>query len=395
MTFNGRVILIVLDSVGVGEAPDSKEYGDEGSNTFANTARAVGGIHAPNLAALGIGNLSNIKGVSPTLSAKGAFGRMIERSAGKDSTTGHWEIAGLVLDKPFPTYPEGFPHDVIHSFERSIGRRVLGNCAASGTEIIAELGKEHMRSGSPIVYTSADSVFQIAAHEHIINTEDLYEMCRKARDLLQGEHGVARVIARPFVGEEDAFVRTANRLDFSLPPPRRTVLDLLSKTGIPVIGIGKISDLFAGRGITKSYPTPNNEIGIQKTIELIDSVQGPALIFTNLVDFDSLYGHRNDPEGYAGAIEHFDRRLPDVINSTRPEDILIITADHGCDPTMPGTDHSRELVPLLITGDRIKRHTSLGLRESFADVAQTIADIFLVGEVEAGVSFLNEIVSCI
>lgn len=387
---DGRVILIVLDSVGIGEAPDASLYGDEGSNTLVNTARAVGGLRLPHLARLGLGNLADIPGVPPTVEPEAAHGVMIERSRGKDTTTGHWEIAGLILDRAFPTYPEGFPPDVIRRFEEAVGRLVLGNKPASGTAIIEELGEEHMRTGRPIVYTSADSVFQIAAHEAVISRDELYAMCRTARELLQGEHGVGRVIARPFTGEAGRFQRTDGRKDFSLAPPRPTVLDRLDEHGVHVHAVGKISDIFAGRGIRTAVHTKDNMDTVDKTLQAMCEIQGPAMIFANCVDFDSVYGHRNDATGYARALEAFDARVPELRDALLPRDLLIIVADHGCDPTTPSTDHSREIVPLLVAGEGVLP-VALGRRQTYADVAASIAEAFGVPAPEAGTSFLAEI----
>lgn len=384
-----RFVIIVLDSVGIGALPDADKYGDEGSNTLVNIAKAVGGLTLPNLARLGLGNIAEIPGVPPAVESAGCFGKMAERSPGKDTTTGHWEIAGLILDRPFPVYPDGFPQELIEFFEEQIGRRVLGNKAASGTEIIAELGAEHMRTGYPIVYTSADSVFQIAAHEEIIPVEELYRICQVARKLLTGEHAVARVIARPFIGRPGAFTRTARRHDFSLAPPCPTILDVLKENGGTVLAVGKIRDIFAGRGITSALPTVDNMDGVDKTLEIMKE-NGRGLVFTNLVDFDMVYGHRNDVAGYAEALAAFDRRLPEIINALRPGDILIITADHGCDPTTASTDHSREYVPLLVYGQHIRSGVDLGTRQTFADVAATIAEVFQL-PFGAGTSFAGEI----
>lgn len=387
-----RVVLMVLDSVGIGEAPDAHEFGDEGSNTLANTAEAVGGLRLPNLAALGLGNLTQVKGVPPARLPRGAYGRMQERSRGKDTTTGHWEIAGVILDRPFPVYPKGFPREVIAAVEAAVGRRLLGNKPASGTAIIEELGEEHLRTGRPIVYTSADSVFQIACHEEVASREELYAMCAKARALLQGEHGVGRVIARPFTGRPGAFRRTEGRKDFSLEPPRPTLLDHLTGAGIPVFAVGKIGDIFAGRGITEGRPTAGNMETVDVTLEYLGSAPAPSLIFANCVDFDTIWGHRNDPEGYARALEAFDRRLPELLAGLRPRDALFIVADHGCDPTTPSTDHSRELVPLLVAGPRVRAGVDLGTRSTFADVAATLAEAFGVENPGPGESFWKEIV---
>lgn len=386
-----RVILIVLDSIGIGELPDSHLFGDEGSNTLKNTALAVGGLNIPNLQRLGLGNIEDIKGVAPSSNAIGNYGKMNERSQGKDTTTGHWELMGLILDKAFPTYPEGFPADLIREYEKLIGRKVIGNKVASGTEIIKELGEEHIKTGYPIVYTSADSVFQIAAHERVIPLTELYDMCEKARNLLTGEHAVGRVIARPFVGVKGDFIRTANRHDYSLIPDKN-ILNFIVESGHEVIGIGKIKDIYAGSGVSQSFSTQNNLDGINKIIE-VQKQDFKGLIFANLVDFDMLYGHRNDPFGYASALEEFDSKLPDIMANLKDEDMLIITADHGCDPTTPSTDHSREYVPLLVYGPKLKSNVNLGIRETFADVGQTVAD-YLGVEIDAnlaGVSFYKEI----
>ena len=383
-----RVIMIVLDSVGVGELPDAALYGDEGSNTLGNTAKAVGGLNLPNLGRLGLGNIIPIEGVPSTDTPAGAWGKMAEQSAGKDTTTGHWEIAGLILDKPFPTYPNGFPPEVIDEFEKAIGRKTLGNYPASGTVIIEELGEEHIKTGYPIVYTSADSVFQIAAHEEVVPLELLYEWCQVARQQLQGEHGVGRVIARPFVGEPGSFSRTSARRDFSLEPPTPTILDVLVENGIPVYSVGKIKDIFAGRGITEGVKTNNNQEVVDGVLRYMQSKDESMLNLRQLVDFDMLWGHRNDAEGYARGLEEFDKRLPDILNALRPDDILIILADHGCDPTTASTDHSREYVPLLVTGNKVKPE-NLGVRETFADTAQTIAEFFGVEFVSSGRSFAH------
>jgi len=369
------VIIIVLDSAGIGALPDAAKYGDSGSNTLGNTARAVGGLKLPNLGQMGLGLLSDIAGVPPVDKPTACYGKMAELSPGKDTTTGHWEIAGIILDRPFPVYPQGFPPEIIEPFKKRIGRDILGNKAASGTAIIEELGEKHMQTGRPIVYTSADSVFQIAAHEEVIPVEELYRICKIARELLTGEHAVGRVIARPFVGSPGNFKRTANRHDFSLAPPRPTVLELLQENRLEVAAVGKINDIFAGRGITKTIHTTGNMDGVDKTLQLMRQ-KVPGLIFTNLVDFDQQYGHRNDPRGYAAALEEFDRRLPEIINALGPEDVLFITADHGCDPTTPSTDHSREFVPLLVYGWSLKKGVGLGTRAGFSDVAATVADLF-------------------
>jgi phosphopentomutase len=385
-----RAVLIILDACGIGELPDAELYQDQGSNTIVNTAKAMGGLKLPNLKKMGLGNIASIPGVEPTDSALANFGKMAERSVGKDSTIGHWEIMGLVKEKPFPVYPKGFPPEVVEPFEKSIGRKVLGNKPASGTEIIKELGEEHLQTGNPILYTSADSVFQIAAHEEVIPTEELYRMCKTARKMLVGKHGVSRVIARPFVGKPGSFTRTERRKDFSLPPPSDTVLDLMKKRGIQVIGIGKIEDLYAGRGLSHSIHTKSNSDGMDKLAEAL-RVFKTGLVFINLVDFDMLWGHRNNPDGFAAGLEEFDRRLPEFTELLKKEDILMITADHGCDPTTPSTDHSREYVPLLVYGGSIASNRNLGTRESFCDVGATIAEIFGIKGTGYGKSFLKEI----
>lgn len=385
-----RVVIVVLDSVGVGALPDAHLYGDEGSNTLAHVAKAMGGLHMPNAGKLGLGNIISIQGVPSEEEPTGAWGKMAEVSKGKDTTTGHWEIAGIKLEAPFPTYPDGFPPDVIEAFETMIGRKTLGNYPASGTAIIEELGEEHMKTGFPIVYTSADSVFQIAAHEDIVPLEQLYEWCEKARAMLDGKHAVGRVIARPFVGEVGSFQRTPHRHDYSLPPLQPTVLDALLERGIPVYGIGKISDIFAGQGITESFPTKSNAAGISQVVELLEVKQESCLIFANLVDFDMLWGHRNDAAGYAKGLEEFDARLPEILDGLNRDDLLLIIADHGCDPTVPGTDHTREYVPLLVAGHDVIA-VDLGIRNSFADVAKTVADFFGVEFDTIGVSFLQDV----
>ncbi|MEW6770890.1 MAG: phosphopentomutase [Bacillota bacterium] len=370
-----KVVIVILDGAGVGALPDAARYGDAGSNTLGNLAEKVGGLDLPHLRSLGLGNIAPIKGVPPAANPAAAWGKMAERSPGKDTTTGHWELAGVVLDRPFPVYPQGFPPEVIDTFEARIGRRVLGNKPASGTAVIEELGAEHLRTGCPIVYTSADSVFQIAAHEEVIPVEELYRMCRIAREILTGEHAVARVIARPFTGRPGSFRRTERRHDFSLPPPRPTVLDALVSRGYAVVGVGKIQDIFAGRGVTRSIPVKNNPDNIQKTIAAVREM-APGLVFTNLVDFDTLYGHRNDPDGFARALKEFDSALPELMGAVAADGMLFITADHGCDPTTPSTDHSREYVPLLVWGPRLAGGVPLGTRATFADVGATIAAFF-------------------
>jgi phosphopentomutase len=382
------IVLIVLDSVGIGGAPDAADFGDEGSATLQHVASAVGGISLPNLGALGLGTLADIEGVPPW-HGEGAAGVMVEKSPGKDTTTGHWEIAGVILDKPFPTYPDGFPPEVIAAFEAAIGRTVLGNLPASGTEIIESLGPSHLGSGEPIVYTSADSVLQVAAHVDVVPLEQLYDWCRTARDLLVGEHEVGRVIARPFAGRPGSFTRTPDRHDFAVPPPP-TVLDALVEAGKEVVGVGKISDIFAGRGVTRSRPTTGNEEGVDIVLDEL-AAHPDGLIFANLIDFDQSFGHRNDPKGYARALEAFDARLPELRSALLPADVLIVTADHGNDPTTPSTDHSRERVPLLVTGPAVPGETDLGERATFADCAATIADLLEVGYRGPGASFASQI----
>ncbi|KHO60978.1 phosphopentomutase [Thermoanaerobacter sp. YS13] len=384
-----RVILIVLDSVGVGELPDAYKFGDEGSNTLGHVTEKTG-VELPNMGRLGLGNIIPLKSVPENPNAIGGYGKMAEKSAGKDTTTGHWEIAGLFIEKPFPTYPHGFPEEIIKEFEKRIGRKVLGNKPASGTEIIKELGEEHVKTGFPIVYTSADSVFQVAAHEDVIPLEELYRICEIAREILKDDHAVGRVIARPFAGTPGNFVRTGNRRDFSLKPFEPTVLDMLREEGYEVFAIGKIEDIFAGQGITRKNHTTNNDEGITATIKAMDDIK-KGLIFTNLVDFDMLYGHRNDVEGYAKALKHFDNRLQEIMGKLTKEDLLIITADHGCDPTTPSTDHSREYVPLLVYSPLMTHGVNLGVRSTYSDVAATIAEIFKVGPTKHGTSFLREL----
>jgi phosphopentomutase len=384
-----RVILTVLDACGIGELPDADKYGDVGSNTLVNTAKAVGGLNLPHLEKLGLGNIDSIPGVTPQEKTLGNFGKMAETSAGKDSTTGHWEIAGLILDRPFPVYPLGFPEKIIETFQKAIGREILWNKPASGTEIIKNLGEEHIKTGKPIVYTSADSVFQIACHEDVVPVDQLYRMCRRAREILTGENGVARVIARPFIGKPGFFKRTERRKDFSLPPPEDTILDIMKKNGFQVFGIGKIEDLFAGKGLTEAIHTKSNRDGVDKLIRVMKE-EFSGLLFINLIDFDMLWGHRNDVFGFARGLEEFDQRLPEILNLLREDDILFITADHGCDPTTPSTDHSREYVPLLVLGDKLKKGINLGIRESFCDIAKTLEEIFNLKGIKNGRSFWKE-----
>jgi phosphopentomutase len=386
-----RVILIVLDSVGVGELPDAASYGDEGSNTVGNIARAAG-LRVPTLRRFGLDRIVAIGGDSAPDSPIAAYGRMAEASPGKDSVTGHWEMAGLVLDRPFPVFPDGFPRSIVDAFEARIGRGTLGNKAASGTAIIDELGPEHMRTGKPIVYTSADSVFQIAAHEEVIPVADLYRYCEAAYDLVAKGHGVGRVIARPFVGIPGAFHRTANRRDFALTPFAPTLLDRLKDAGHAVVAIGKIEDLFAGRGMTAAVHTKSDEHGMDEVEKAMGST-AQGLIFVNLVDFDTIYGHRNVPEGYAANLERFDARLARLLPSLQRSDLLVVTADHGNDPTTPSTDHSREYVPVFLYGAGVRAGVDIGTRRTFADLGQTIAEVFRVGPLDHGTSFLRQVLA--
>jgi phosphopentomutase len=383
-----RVIWIVLDSVGIGEMPDAAQYGDHDVDTLGNIAR-LRGIRLPNLQRYGLGNIKPLTGIAPAAAPAAAYGKCTLASPGKDTTTGHWEMVGIHLAKPFPLYPNGFPREILDEFECRIGRVSLGNKAASGTEIIKELGEEHMRTGSPIVYTSADSVFQIAAHEEVIPLWELYKMCETARDILRGPNEVGRVIARPFAGAPGAFIRTANRHDYAVPPPKGMLLDKLEESGVFIHSVGKIFDVFLGRGIKDSDKTKNNADGMAKTLEAMNDTES-GLIFVNLVDFDQQFGHRNDIEGYGTALEQFDAWVPALEGALRDGDLAIFTADHGCDPTTPGTDHSREYVPLLASGRRVRAGVDLGRRASLSDIGQTVAENFGV-RIEHGTSFLPEI----
>lgn len=382
-----RVCILVMDGMGVGALPDAGRYGDEGSCTLGHVAEAVGGLRIPCLESLGLGNIIPLRGVSPVEHPAAAWGRMAERAAGKDTTSGHWELTGVVLKKPFPVYPHGFPPEVIEPFEARIGRKVLGNKPASGTVIIEELGAEHLATGYPIVYTSADSVFQVAAHEEVIPVPELYRICEIARELLTGEHAVGRVIARPFVGRPGSFQRTSRRHDLSLPPPEATLLDRLQESGYQVKAVGKVFDIFAGRGITEKIPATGNREIFERTVEAFRELE-EGLVFANLVDFDTLYGHRNDSQGLARSLQEFDSMLPGLLQLLGPGDLLAITADHGNDPTTASTDHAREYVPLLLTGPVVKP-VALGTRESMADLGATLAAYFGVpkgdGEVMADV----------
>jgi phosphopentomutase len=384
-----RVFLVVLDGVGIGELPDAGDYGDRGSHTLLHVAERAGGLRLPTLQRLGLGNLVALPGVDPVSSPGAARARLTERSAGKDSTTGHWEMMGLVLERAFPTYPDGFPLDLLERWCEKVGRGWLANCAASGTEIIQRFGEEHQRTGRYIVYTSADSVFQVAAHERTVRLEELYEACRIAREMLTGEHAVGRVIARPFVGEPGAYQRTARR-DFSLEPWAPTVMDRLCEAGLPVITVGKVDDLFAGRGVTDAIHTKDNPEGAEVLLDLVRR-PGEGLVFANLVDFDTLYGHRNDPAGFAAALEQFDAALAEFLPRLRDDEMVWITADHGNDPTTPSTDHSREYTPLLVAGPRVRAGADLGTRATFADLGATLAEMFRVTAPSRGTSFLKEI----
>jgi len=365
-----RTVLLVLDSVGCGALPDAAYYGDEQSNTLLHTAMAVGKLQLPTLERLGLGNILTLPEVQPTHSPEASYGCMMMASPGKDTITGHWEMAGIRLEQPFPLYPQGFPPEIMEAFEKRIGRKTLGNLPASGTEIVDLLGEEHLRTGSPIVYTSADSVFQVAAHDRVVPLEELYDICLGARELLQGRHRVARVIARPFTGDVGFFSRSAHRHDYAVLPPTPNLLTILHSGGFKVHGVGKISDIFGSVGIFASHPTKNNQEGLLVTEELLGKNEPDSFYFVNLVDFDSLYGHRNDPQGYALALQEFDSFLPRILWHLRPDDRLIVTADHGCDPTVPGTDHTREYVPLLVY-QRGRKGCNLGTRTSFADIAAT------------------------
>ena len=384
-----RITLIVLDSLGMGEMPDAAAWGDAGADTLGHICESRE-VSLPHLRGWGLGNVRRLSGVAPAERPRASYGRCALRSNGKDTTTGHWEMAGIILEKAFPTYPEGFPAEVVDRFVAETGvPGILGNYPASGTEIIKELGEEHVRTGKPIVYTSADSVFQIAAHEEVIGVPRLYEICEAARRLLRGEHEVGRVIARPFLGEPGAFRRTENRHDYAVPPPREMLLDTLSGAGLDVVAVGKISSIYDAAGVTRELPGKNNDQSIDETVRALGE-ETRGLIFANLVDFDMLYGHRRDVEGYARALEHFDARLPEIEGAMRDTDLLVLTADHGNDPTYRGTDHTREYTPLLVYGPRARAGVRLGDRASLADIGQTIADNFGL-RLKAGESFLREI----
>jgi phosphopentomutase len=384
-----RVIWVVLDSVGVGEMPDAAQYGDAGSDTLGHIAQSRK-LHLDSLCRLGLGNIRPLDRLPPDAAPQGAYGKCALASPGKDTTTGHWEMAGIHLAKPFPVYPHGFPPEVMDEFERRIGRATLGNKAASGTEIIQELGEEHLRTGSPIVYTSADSVFQVAAHEEVIPLFELYKICETAREILRGKHEVGRVIARPFIGSPGSFTRTPNRHDYAVPPPKGMLLDRLAERDVEVFGIGKIFDVYLGRGIRDYETTKSNADGMEKTLQAMGSMDS-GMIFANLVDFDQLYGHRNDVEGYARALEAVDGWIPSLEARLRPDDLAILTADHGCDPTTKSTDHSREYVPLLVFGKNVRAGVNLGTRQTLSDIGQTVAENFGT-TIVTGESFLSQII---
>ena len=385
-----RVFLIVLDGVGIGALPDAGSYGDAGANTLLHVAEHAGKLLLPTLEAHGLGNLVPLPGVRPTLAPRGARAKLMEKSPGKDSTTGHWEMMGIALDQPFPTYPDGFPTSLLDRWSERVQRGWIGNVAASGTEIIARLGAQHQETGRFIVYTSADSVFQVAAHEQTVPIEQLYSACRAARDLLTGAHAVGRVIARPFEGEPGSYRRTSRRRDFSLAPPSPTVLDRLVEAGRRVVTVGKVDDLFAGRGVSDAIHTTSNEEGEAVLLDLAKRA-GEGLVFANLVDFDTQYGHRNDPAGFAAALARFDVTFGRLVDRLRNDEMAWVTADHGNDPTTPGTDHTREYAPLLAAGPRVRDGVDLGTRATFADLGATLAELFSVAAPRSGASFLSEL----
>lgn len=387
-----RAIWIVLDSVGMGAMPDAADYKDGDVNTIAHVYEHCKGLKLDHMIECGLGNIEGMKALPKCEAPTASFARLGELSKGKDTTTGHWEMVGIYTEIPFPTYPNGFPKEVMDAFEAKIGTKTLGNCTASGTAIIEELGEKHMKTGYPIVYTSADSVFQIAAHEDIIPLEKLYEMCEAAREILRGKHEVARVIARPFEGTPGHFTRTSNRHDYAICPPTPNLLTLCETAGVPVIAVGKIKDIFNGQGITHAAHTKDNADGIQTTLKCMETYK-EGLIFTNLVDFDMKWGHRNDPDHYGKGLEAFDAALPEIMAALKEDDILIITADHGCDPTAPGTDHTREYVPLLVIGQKVKANLNMGTRSSFADIGQTLCEYFDLPKLPIGTSFLNQMMA--
>ena len=387
---NRRAIIVVLDSVGVGELPDAASYGDTGANTLGHIDEGVGGLLLPNLGKLGLGNIIPLLKIKPALSPLASYGKSLEKSQAKDTILGHWEIAGLISPYPLPVYPKGFPPEIIDEFERRTGKKTIGNYAASGTEIIARLGEEHYKTGAVIVYTSADSVFQVAAHTGIVPIEELYGLCATARKILTGKHMVGRVIARPFTGEPGGFKRTHERKDFAVSPPGRTLLDHVSGAGMEVVGVGKIYDIFTGNGLKENIHTESNRDGIEKTVGYIKK-DFKGLLFTNLVDFDMLFGHRNDVRGYAGALAEFDAALPEMMGALRDDDMLIITADHGCDPGDVSTDHTREYTPLIVYGRNFKGGVNLGIRQSFSDIASTVSEYLSLEARFPGESFLKNI----
>ena len=385
-----RVILFVLDSVGIGGLPDAEQFGDFNVNTLGNIAKSTDDFKIPNLKKMGIGNIEGVDAIEADPAPIGAFGRSLEASNGKDTTTGHWEIAGLYIEHPFKTYPDGFPDHIIKAFEEQTGRKVIFNKPASGTVVLDEYGEEHMKTGNPIVYTSADSVFQIAAHEEIIPLEELYNMCQIARDMLRGEDQVARVIARPFVGTPGNFQRTSNRRDYSLKPFDKTVLDFAKEAGLEVKAVGKIVDIYDGEGITEDVHTKDNMDGVDQTIRFMKE-DFKGILFTNLVDFDAKFGHRRDVDGYRQALEEVDARFPEMMSIMKEDDLLIVLADHGNDPAYKGSDHTREYIPILIYGDQVKKGVDIGTRKTFADIAATISDILEIPATPYGTSFKNEI----
>ncbi len=385
-----RAIILLLDGVGVGELPDAHLYNDQGSNTLKNLSGRIKDFHLPNFERLGLGNIIEINGVKRIEKPLASFGKMAELSPGKDSTSGHWELMGVILKHPFPVYPEGFPQEIINKFEKIIGRKILGNIPASGTEIINRLGEEHLKTGYPIVYTSADSVFQIAAHENVITPQELYKMCVVARKLLKGKHAVLRVIARPFVGRPGHFTRTSRRKDFSLPPPEPTLLDIAQDHHYEVVVIGKVDELFAHQGYTKAFHSVDNMNCFDYTLQAMENTK-QGIIFTNFIQFDMDWGHRNDYQAFYQGLLDFDKRLPEVLDRLKDDDILFITADHGNDPTTPSTDHSREYVPLLVYGKKLRMGVNLGIRRTFADLGQTIAEYLQLPRLKNGTSFYSEI----
>ena len=386
-----RVILIVLDSVGIGELPDAKAFNDEGSHTLDNTFKACNGLNLPNLKKLGLGNIEGVNSLGKEKCVKGSFGKAMEKSMGKDTITGHWEISGVITKTPLKTYPNGFPKEIIEEFkEKANVEGVLGNKVASGTEIIKELGEEHIKTKYPIIYTSADSVFQIAAHEEVIPLDRLYDMCKKAREFLVGDKMIGRVIARPFIGEEGNFTRTSNRHDYALDPFSKTMLDYIKENNMEVKSVGKIKDIFNSKGITEGILTKNNMDGVDKTLKFMKE-DFSGLIFTNLVEFDMNFGHRNDAKGYGKALEDFDNRMEEIFNAMNKDDILIITADHGCDPTTSSTDHSREYIPILIYGENIKENIDIGVQSSFSNIGKSILDYLSIKNTLPGESFLKEV----